>query len=72
MNLTSILTGLRAEQRSAERRLQEVKKAINVLEGFTGSRFRRASKRKLSAAGRARIIAAQRKRWAKIRAAKKK
>jgi hypothetical protein len=36
-----------------------------------GAAGKRSGRRKISAAGRARIAAAQRKRWAKVRAAKK-
>jgi len=39
--------------------------------GKTSKPSRRGGKRQISAAGRARIAAAQRKRWAKVRAAKK-
>ena len=48
--------------------IERLGKVLHLLGGTTGSR----KKRKLSAAGRKRIAAAQRARWAKIRAAKKK
>ena len=44
--------------------------AIAALQGVGNSVSR--PKRRMSAAGRARIVAAQRVRWAKLRAAKKK
>lgn len=46
--------------------------AIVALESVNGtSRMGRRSKRTISAAGRARIAAAQRARWAKVKAKKK-
>lgn len=44
--------------------------AIEALQGI-GSKERRGGKRHLSAAGRAKIVAAQRKRWAKVKRHKK-
>jgi hypothetical protein len=49
--------------------LQKARKAIAGLGGVVGKGIRGAHK--MSAAGRKRIAAAQRARWAKIRAAKK-
>ena len=71
MKLNSVLANLHAEQKQTERRLTEIKKAITTLKGLGGASLRSRSTRKLSAAGRARIAAAQRKRWAKVRARKK-
>jgi len=48
--------------------IERLGKVLHLLGGTTGSR----KKRKLSAAGRKRIAAAQRARWAKVRTAKKK
>ena len=68
MNLGSVVSDLKSELRNAERRVKEIKKAITTLSSFNTDR---SSTRKLSAAGRARIVAAQRARWAKVRAGKK-
>jgi hypothetical protein len=45
--------------------------AIATLQGINGGSRRGSRKRTLSASARARIAAAQRKRWAKVRAKKK-
>jgi len=71
MNLESVLIHLQAEQKQTERRLTEIKTAIGTLKSIGGEKVGSSATRNLSAAGRARIVAAQRKRWAKIRAAKK-
>jgi hypothetical protein len=67
MNLGSVVSDLQSELRNAERRVKEIKKAITTLSAFNTGRNNRSSTRKLSAAGRARIVAAQRARWAKAR-----
>ena len=46
--------------------------AIAALQGVSNGAPRRGRKRNMSAAGRARIAAAQRARWAKFKRAKKK
>jgi hypothetical protein len=56
MEIDKLLKSLREEHR----RLSE---AIAVLENLGGKRGRRAGVRRMSAAGRAKIAAAQRKRW---------
>ena len=59
------------EQLKAER--TKLDKAITALSGLDGSSNRAVrGKRKLSAAARARIAAAQRARWAKFKAKKSK
>jgi predicted nucleic acid-binding Zn-ribbon protein len=79
--LRKALQDLRNERERANREVSELAKAIAVLErlsvrdgrsrnGAIGSKGR-TSKRKISAAGRARIAAAQRARWAKVRQQKK-
>jgi len=50
--------------------IKRLEEARRVLVGLSGG-GRRKGTRTMSAAGRRRIAAAQRKRWAKIRAAKK-
>jgi hypothetical protein len=70
MSITFALNSLRAEQKQLETRLKQVEAAISSLMGLNGD-SPRGGKRTISAAGRARIAAAQRKRWAKVRAAQK-
>jgi uncharacterized NAD(P)/FAD-binding protein YdhS len=77
-----ILKALRAEESKFRKQMDEARKqvetvrhAIKLLGGrSSANRTRSASpttRRRMSAAGRARIAAAQRKRWAKVRAGKK-
>jgi hypothetical protein len=74
-----ILTAIRREERQLEkqviklkRRLGAMRAAARVLGGSGNDGVRRVKKRVLSAAGRARIARAARKRWAKVRAQAKK
>jgi hypothetical protein len=82
----TVLNSLRQAERELEAQLAGVRSAIASMVGGGGSRGgrrgRRAStrsaaaaggsrKRRISAEGRARIAAAQRARWAKVRAQKK-
>jgi hypothetical protein len=71
MSLESITQEIREE-------VAKLNHVLRLLEGGTNQRAGKQArttgvrkKRKMSAAGRARIAAAQRARWAKIRAAKK-
>jgi hypothetical protein len=64
VNVDDIVRGIKDEIA----KLQEVL----VILGSKGGRGVSVKKRKMSAAGRQRIADAQKKRWAKIRAAKKK
>ncbi len=69
MNKLSVVVGqLRKERNEAARILQSLDAAIAALSG--GASARRTGRRTLSAAGRARIVAAQRARWAKFRGKK--
>ena len=64
-DLGAVLEQLKAERAKLDR-------AITVLSGIVGKSGQgRSGKRKLSAAARARIAEAQRKRWAKFKAKKK-
>lgn len=69
-NVTQVLAELRAERNHAQQELQNLDEAIRVIHNLNGSRdgARRGKRmtRTLSAAGRARIAAAQRARWAKV------
>jgi hypothetical protein len=64
-DLGAVLAQLKAERTKLDR-------AIEALSGITGNSGGGGGKRKLSAAARARIAAAQRARWAKFKAKKGK
>ena len=63
-NLTSVLKHLEQERTRLAAHLQQLNSAIAALNG------RSQSNRRISAAGRARIAAAQRARWAKVKGSK--
>jgi hypothetical protein len=77
--MQSVVGTLQSEQRRLEDQLHRVKAALtafgNVYLDRSKSKNKPAATRKkrtISAAGRKRIAAAQRARWAKVRASKKK
>jgi hypothetical protein len=70
MSIMSALNSLKAERQQLERRLKQVDAAIRTPGGLNGRSWK-GGKPKLSAAGRARIAAAQRARWAKFKGKKK-
>lgn len=55
-----------------ERQLKQVNTALSVLRGLETRKGAASARRGISDAGRQRIIEAQRRRWAKFRAAKSK
>jgi hypothetical protein len=65
-NLAGVVQQLRKERDRAARTVQQLDAALAVLDGGSYGR-RTGTRRKISAAGRARIAAAQRARWAKVR-----
>jgi len=65
-NLTSVLNQLQQERRRLASQLQSLNNAISALSGTANNR----TGRRMSAAGRARIAAAQRARWAKAKGGK--
>ena len=65
MNLASIVAELKSER-------DRLDKAIQALSGLGGTSRNSTGKRTLSAAARARIAQAQRERWRKFKAAKKR
>lgn len=67
-NLTGIVNQLKQERDRVAGQLSGLNAALAALSGTNGTRRRGT----LSAEARARIAAAQRKRWAKIKAAKKR
>jgi hypothetical protein len=62
-NLTSVINQLRQERTRLASQLENLNKALSVLNGTGNNRTGRT----ISAAGRARIAAAQRARWAKVK-----
>jgi hypothetical protein len=71
INLNSIAKTLRAEEKALEKRLGKIKKALVAFAGLSGNSGPKKRRKKMSAAGRRSIAAAQKARWAKIRAQKK-
>ena len=71
INLNSIAKTLRAEEKVLEKRLGKIKKALVAFAGLSGNSGPKKRRKKMSAAGRRAIAAAQKARWAKVRAAKK-
>ena len=75
--LGAVLEQLKQERKRAEgelRQLEEVNAALSKMTGHSrrSSRFGKRAKHRLSVAARERIAAAQRARWAKVRAKAKK
>jgi len=66
-NLTSVLNQLEQERASLTSQLEQLVTALSALNGTTKNGIRRGT---MSAAGRARIAAAQRARWAKVKGPK--
>ena len=74
--MQSVVGQLQKERARLENELHGVTAALSAfgksyLQGYESKPATRLRKRKISAAGRKRIAAAQRARWAKFRAAKK-
>jgi len=74
-----ILAAIKREERKLEKQLGKiqhqlsgVRAAAKALGDSTGRELKRTKKRVLSAAGRAKIANAAKKRWAKVRARAKK
>jgi hypothetical protein len=70
-----VITALQAEATKLKKQLDTVLHAMHLLRGSKGktrSNTVPIKRRRMSAAGKARIAAAQKARWAKVRAAKKK
>ena len=69
-NMSGIVKQLKKERDRVERQLSGLNAALSAFVGAYGAAKPARKKRTISAAGRKRIAAAQRKRWAKIRAKK--
>jgi hypothetical protein len=69
------ISELRKEREALSKRLASLDSLLDAVASFDGSGKRpgrpKGKRSHMSAAGRARIAAAQRKRWAKVKAAKK-
>jgi phage major head subunit gpT-like protein len=75
VSLTNALQQLRAERSQAQTEVEKLDQAISVIESLNGTGGSRRSGRPtgvVSAASRRKMAQAQRARWAKVRAAKKK
>jgi hypothetical protein len=70
-----ILKALRAEESKFQQQLNTIRAAIKLLGGKSAANGKRVgsatTRKRMSAEGRARIAAAQKKRWAAIRKGKK-
>jgi len=74
-NLDAVLEQLRNEREKAKTELDQLDRAISVLEGGAGTSStitRRSGPRTMSADARRRIGEAQRRRWAKVKGAGQK
>src|ERR1700747_1387937 len=70
--LGNIVTELRAERAHLVNNLRHVDAALAVLGKLEGGRFATASRRSLSVTARRKMAAAQKARWAKVRAGNSK
>jgi hypothetical protein len=66
--MTNIASVVKVLQKEHDRLTKQVKGIAAALEAFGAAYGKRNGDRKISAAGRAKIAAAQRARWAKVRA----
>ncbi len=79
-NFVKVLRNLQQERNHAQQEVERLDQAISVIEGLSGDHAGRRrgpgrprkARRHLSAAARARIAAAQRARWAKLKQKKAK
>jgi hypothetical protein len=75
LKLMDVIAALEAEATKLKKQLEIVLHAMDLLgenKSKTKNKTVPVTRRGMSAAGKARIAAAQKKRWAKVRAAKKK
>ena len=70
-SLDAVIQQLRQERSRTQSQLQSLDQAISALEG-SGTSKPRSGRGTMSAAGRRRIAEAQRRRWAKVKAAGRK
>jgi len=70
-NLSSFVKQLKKERDRVERQLSGLNAAVAAFAGVYGGSKPARKRRKMSAKSRAKIAAAQRRRWAKVRAKQK-
>ncbi len=70
-NLSSLVKQLRKERDRVEKQLSGMDAALRAFANVYGGGKPTRKRRKMSAKSRAKIAAAQRRRWAKVRATKK-
>jgi hypothetical protein len=70
-NLSSIMKQLRKERDRVEKQLTGLNAALTAFAGVYGGSTPSRKRRKMSVAARKKIAAAQRRRWAKVRATRK-
>jgi len=66
-NLGTVVSQLRSQKSNLENQLERVNQALEALRSLNGRPGRKSGTRTISAAGRRRIAAAQRARWARVR-----
>jgi hypothetical protein len=71
-NLKPVLQQLQQQRSDLQNQIGQIDIAISALDGFGRGNGRRGDRRHMSAAGRKRIVAAQRARWAKWKRVQKK
>jgi hypothetical protein len=71
-NLSGIMTQLRKERNRVEKQLAGLNAALTAFASAYGGSKPNRKRRKMSAKSRAKIAAAQRARWAKFRAKRKR
>jgi hypothetical protein len=69
--VSSIITQIKQERDRVERQLSGLNAALTAFAGVYSNGQPSRKRRKMSAKSRAKIAAAQRRRWAKVRAARK-
>jgi hypothetical protein len=67
-NLAGVVQQLRKERDQAAKTVRQLDAALAALDGISGGKRTSSRRGSLSAAARARIAAAQRARWARVRA----
>jgi len=68
MNLSGVVQQLRKERERAKKQIEKIEHALAALGSLNSRGRRRGKRRTLSAAARKKIAAAQRARWAEVRA----
>jgi hypothetical protein len=69
--VVSVVAQLKNERANLRKQLEQVDEALSALGGLNGRTAHARPRHRMSVAARRRIAAAQRARWAKVRASKK-